>query len=334
MILITGGTGFIGAHLLYYLVKRGTEVLALKRSSSNLDYIRKVFSSYVGESDAKELFDQIEWVEADITDYSQLLAIEPIPDFIWHCAGYVSFDPAEKNKIFKTNIGGTANVVNYALEKGIGKLGYISSVAALDAVADGDYVTETHFGNVPQRSSAYAESKFKAELEVWRGIEEGLDAIIVNPSVVIGPGFPDGGISKILERGKKGLKFFPAGKTGFVDIRDVCRVSLMLDEMKIYNERFILSENNYSYQKLFEFINEDFGHNPPKKYLRPWLTALAWKLERIRSTLLNSSPLLTRETHHAAHNQVLFSNMKIREQLHYEFIPVRDSVSAMVSSVK
>src|SRR6056297_297820 len=320
MVLVTGGTGFIGAHLLYHLAKNNIKVKAIRRSHSNLGYVRKVFRSYGDEAEANELFNQIEWIEADITDYRQLEETGLIPEIIYHCAGFVSFDPSEKQKIFKVNIDGTANILNYALEKGVKKVGYMSSVAALDSVRKGDLITENHFGDVPQRFSEYAESKFKAELEVWRGIEEGLNAVIINPSVVIGPVMPEGSIGSVIKMLEKGLKYYPTGKTGFTDVRDVVSVLLQLMKKEHFNERFIINEGNYAYKELVQKLAEILKVKAPYKPLPGFLTSFAWKWERVLQRLFGKKPSVTKTIHQSLTNQVLFSGDKVRQVLDYDFI--------------
>jgi nucleoside-diphosphate-sugar epimerase len=217
-------------------------------------------------------------------------------------------------------------MVNLALENNISSLVYMSSVGALDPVKPGEMITEENYGNNPKRSSRYAETKFKSELEVWRGIEEGLNAVIVNPSVVLGPGLPAQGPGKIFQRLRKGLRYYPQGITGFVDVRDVCHSTLQLFDEGVFNERFIISEGNYAYKDLFEMICHEMGVKAPKKPLSPNLTALAWRLEKARSKLFNSKPQITKEIHRSANNQVYFSNEKIKEQLGYEFIPIKQTI--------
>jgi nucleoside-diphosphate-sugar epimerase len=332
MVLVTGGTGFIGAHLLYHLAKNDIKVKALRRSHSNLGYVRKVFGSYGDDAEANELFNQIEWIEADITDYRQLEETGLVPEIIYHCAGFVSFDPSEKQKIFQVNIDGTANILNYALEKGVKKVGYLSSVAALDSVRRGDLVTEKHFGDIPQRFSEYAESKFKAELEVWRGIEEGLNAVIINPSVVIGPVMPEGSIGSIINMLKKGLKYYPTGKTGFTDVRDVVSILLQLMEKEHFNERFIINEGNYAYKELVQKLAEILKVKVPYKPLPGFLTSFAWKWERVLQRLFAKKPSVTKTIHQSLTNQVLFSGDKVRQVLDYEFISFERSLIDTVES--
>jgi len=329
MIFVTGGTGFIGAHFLYHLLNKGEEVLALRRHSSDVNYVKKVFSTYT--NNYKPLLDKLTWAEGDIEDYYLLLRHLDQVNVIFHLAALVSFDPGDRYKMLATNVRGTSNIVNAALEKGVPHLVYLSSVGALDPVKKEDYTTESNFANNPKRASRYSASKFKSELVVWRGIEEGLNALIVNPSVVLGPAIPKKGTGKILTNIQKGLRYYPAGITGFVDVRDVCKATLSLYNKQIFNERFILSEGNYSYKKILQLLSNEYGNNPPEKILSSKLTSLAWKLEWLRSKIFGGKPRISKEIHNSAHNQVYFSNEKVKERLQYEFIPIEQTIKDTVA---
>ncbi|MFO8235726.1 MAG: SDR family oxidoreductase [Bacteroidales bacterium] len=328
MIFVTGGTGFIGAHFLFHLLEEGKEVIALRRSGSNLDYVKKVFSWYTTDYDS--YLNKINWVEGNIDNLYPLYNDLNNVDLIIHLAAMVSFDPSDKYKMLEANIQGTANMVDLALEKGIPHFIYVSSVAALDPEKQGGYITEEAFGNNPIRNSAYGESKFKSELEVWRGIEEGLNALIVSPSVVLGPGLPMDGFGRILSRVKKGLKYYPSGITGFVDVRDVCMATWDLYKRARFNERFILSEGNYSYKEILTFISKEYGVKPPYKPLNKKLTGTAWRLDGLRRKLSGGKALITKEMHASAHNKVYFTTDKIRKVLNYEFVSIPQSVKDMI----
>jgi len=328
MIFVTGGTGFVGAHLLRHLVYSHGKVLALKRTNSNTEYTRQVFQTY--SDDPPNLFNQVEWVEGDVLDYDSLLEATPQVDTIYHAAAMVSFDPSSRQSMLETNIRGTANVVNVALEHGIDRIAYISSVAALDPAKEDREVNELQFGNNPARYSAYAESKFQGELEIWRGVEEGLKAVVVNPSIIIGPLAPEDGPGGFFQSIRKGMVFYPMGVTGFVDVRDVCRSVLELMDRGIYNERFILSQDNHSYRHIFQTIARAFNTRVPGKRIPPFATALAWRLEWMRSKLFNGKARITREIHESAHRQVHFSNEKIRNAIDFQFIPIEQSIQDTV----
>ncbi|MCF8335022.1 MAG: SDR family NAD(P)-dependent oxidoreductase [Bacteroidales bacterium] len=331
MVFVTGATGFIGSHLLYHLINGGNKVVALKRSSSDLQYVKCVFRFYT--RDYETHFRKIDWVDGDITEYDTLLEVMRRADEVYHGAAMVSFDPADKYKMFDINIVGTANVVNAALQNGVGKLACISSVAALDPAREDQVVTEEFFGNFPQRYSNYAESKFHSELEVWRGVEEGLNAVVVNPSIVLGPCIPLKGPGNFFKVIKKGIGFYPGGMTGFVDVRDVCGILINLMQRDIMNERFIVSEGNHTYKELFQLIAEAFQSKMPRRELKPFVTDIAWKLERFRSKLLLQKPRITKELHQSAHRRVRFSNDKVKNRLNHQFIPLHQTIADTVNSL-
>lgn len=330
MTFVTGATGFIGAHLLFHLISEGYDVLALKRPSSNLEYVKRVFEYYT--SDYEKLFGKIEWIDGDIMDYDALFEATQHADEVYHGAAMVSFDPADKYKMLNTNIRGTANVVNASLENGVQKLAFISSVAALDPSREDQVITEEFFGNFPQRYSSYAESKFKSELEIWRGVEEGLNVVVVNPSIVLGPCIPPEGPGSFFRVIRKGIGFYPTGMTGFVDVRDVCGILVKLMQRNYFNERFIVSEENHTYKELFQLIAEAFQTKVPRRELKPFITDMAWKLEFIRSKLFFGRPRLTKELHQSAHKRVRFSNEKIKQTLNHSFISLDQCITDTVNS--
>lgn len=318
----------MGAHLLRHLIVNGEKVRALKRASSNTQYTQRVFETY--RDDPPNLFDQVEWVEGDVLDHEGLLDATAGVDAIYHAAALVNFDPSSRRAMLETNITGTANVVNAALENGVGKMAYVSSVAALDPPREDVPVDEIQFGNNPTRYSAYAESKFQGELEIWRGVEEGLDAVVVNPSIILGPLVPVEGPGALFQSLRRGMSFYPSGITGFVDVRDVCRSLTQLMGREIYNERFILSEGNYSYRYIFQTIARAFGVRVPSRKLPPFATALAWRLEWLLAGLSNRNPRITREIHESAHRQVHFSNEKIRKAIDFQFTSIEQSIKDTV----
>ncbi|MBP6424881.1 MAG: NAD-dependent epimerase/dehydratase family protein, partial [Flavobacterium sp.] len=202
MILVTGGTGLVGAHLLLHLVEQGENVRALCRTKSSIEKTKNLFFLY----HKPHLFEKIEWIEADILDIPSLeIAFQNI-EFVYHCAALISFDPKEEESIRKTNIEGTANIVNFCLAFGIKKMLFVSSIAALeDPNATETTISETTEWNPEKPHSDYAISKYGAEMEIWRGQQEGLNVIIVNPGVILGPGFPEQGSGALFSAVAKGL---------------------------------------------------------------------------------------------------------------------------------
>ncbi len=183
MIVVTGGTGLVGSHLLYELVLKGERIKALKRNSSNTGNTLRTFHYY--SKDADKLFSLIDWVEGDILDLVSLEEAFEGASMVYHTAAFVSFVPSRKKKILNNNIQGTANVVNACLTKKVGKLCHVSSVSALGHAIDGLQTDEEMIWSPSKHRSYYSVSKFHSEMEVWRGIEEGLNSVIVNPSFIL-----------------------------------------------------------------------------------------------------------------------------------------------------
>ncbi|MBN2520543.1 MAG: NAD-dependent epimerase/dehydratase family protein [Bacteroidales bacterium] len=324
MILVTGGTGLVGSHLLFELVIRGKKVTALKRENSNLLKVQHVFSYY--SNNYSDLFAKITWINGDILDYDSICHALEGTNEIYHTAGMVSFNPKEKEIIKHINIQGTKNIVNAALEKKIDKLCYVSSVAAVGNPYNEDPVNENYILTNQNAKSIYAYSKLNAELEVWRGIAEGLNAVIVNPSIILGPGDWGKSSSKIFKTIWQGFKFYTKGITGFVDVRDVCTIMADLMEKNIFNERFIINAENISYKILFQKIAKDLDVSPPNIYASPFLSGIAWRLEKLRAFILNPAPVITKETAKSGHSITYYSNNKIVETLGYQFLPIDRSI--------
>ena len=322
MILVTGATGLVGSHLVYELVRSGQTVRALKRPGSDITMIRKVF-----ELHQEDLFSKIEWVEGDILDIYSLEDAMAGVDTIYHCAALVSFLPNDRKKLMRINTEGTANVVNAALEKKIATLCHVSSIAALGRPEDqNDVIDESLVWKTSKHNSAYAVSKYGAEREVWRGTAEGLDVVIVNPSIILGVAGPGMGSSRLFNTVWNGLKFYPPGKNGFVDVRDVVRAMILLTDSHIRNERFILNAVNLDYKTLFTLMARELERPAPSISVSPFFSGFAWRLEKIRSAITGIKPLITRETANTAVQQFEYSNLKIRKAIDFEFIPIEETL--------
>jgi len=287
--------------------------------------IKKVFSLYSDEPE--KLFSHIEWVEGDILDIFSLEdAMEGVED-VYHCAALVSFLPEDKNRLIRLNTEGTANVVNAAIEKKIRKLCHVSSIAALGRPEDqAELIDENLVWKASRHNSVYAVSKYGAEREVWRGTAEGLDAVIVNPSIVLGVAGPGMGSSRLFNTVYNGLKFYPPGKNGFVDVRDVARAMVMLMDSDIRNERFILNAENLDYIKLFKLMADEMGKPAPSVKVSPLLSGLAWRIEKIRAAITGVKPLITPETAHTAVQRFAYSNDKIKKATGFEFTPIEETI--------
>ena len=313
MILVTGGTGLIGSHLLFELCQRGQKVRALKRTNSNLAITQKVFEHY--SSQGVDLFNQIEWVIGDVEDYQSLRNALVGVDDVYHCAAMVSFSKRDERRMLEVNVGGTANVVDASLEMGVKQFCQVSSVASLGSPIDGSLVTEESIWGKSKGKSGYAISKFRSEMEVWRGIELGLNATIVNPSVIIGPGRWDNGSGQIIGTLSKGFPFYTTGITGYVDVRDVVASMLSAMDKKLWGRRFIINGQNISHQKVFELIAKAHGNKPPTIEVKPWMTSIAWRAAWLVSQITRKAPAITRDTANSGHSITYYSSERMVNEL-------------------
>lgn len=324
MIFVTGGTGLIGSHLLYELISKGEKVRALKRATSNISIVEKVFSFYSDRS--KELAEKIEWAEGDLRDMGSILEAMNNVEFVYHSGAMVSLDPNDADEMMKINIEGTANIVNACMEKKIKKLIYVSSVAALGDVPQDKIIDETFFWKGTEKDNYYSISKYGAEREIWRGIEEGMNIITVNPAIVVGPGNWNASSCGIFKASYKRIPYYPNGSGGYVDVRDVARSMIKLMESEISNERFILSPENMSYRAFADMVHDALGKKRPSINAGRFLLGLAWRLEKILSFLRGRPPMLTKTIAQAVHVRSTFSSEKIKKMLGYQFIAIEQSV--------
>ncbi len=330
MILVTGATGLLGTHVLAELSKRGLQIRALKRSGSNLKLVEDIFTFYFGE-DGKKRFEKIEWIEGDILDIVSLeKAIEGCHT-VYHCAALVSFKRRDFKKLTKINKEGTANVVNICLAAKVDHLCYVSSTAAIGRNATKTTYDETDkWVNAPE-NSGYAVTKYGAENEVWRGVEEGLNAVIVNPSVIFGPGNWNESSLSIFKVVKKGLRFYTSGTNAFVDARDVAFVMAELSEKRIFNDRFLVIGENLKYKDLFEKTAKAFGVKAPSILAKPWMAAIVWRLEGVLAFLFGKKQNITRETARSSMTTSQYSNEKVKQKLNFEFHKMDDTIANAVS---
>lgn len=323
MILVTGGTGLLGSHLLYRLTTSNESVNAIYRKKSSIEKTRKVFGYY---PQPEAHFKNINWIKADVTDIPSLESAFEGIEKLYHCAAIVSFNPNHKRKIFNVNFEGTENVVNTALDKGVKKLCYSSSVAALGSRKNGKYIDENTAWETNINPSNYSTSKHLAEMEVWRGIEEGLNAVIVNPSTIIGPGDWSDGSPALIRQLDEGLRFYTEGSSGFVDVRDVVDVMVRLMEADINREQYLISSENISFKSLFNMIAEELNKKKPDIKAGSFLTKIVWRTEKFKSKITGKEPVITKESAKMAHEKDRFSNQKIKEELGKEFNPVEDAI--------
>jgi dihydroflavonol-4-reductase len=312
-ILITGITGLVGNFTARHFLKSGFQVVGLKRVNSDLSLIQ-------------DIENQIVWFEGDILDILGLEEAIGNVDYVIHAAAIVSFAPKDRDKMFKTNVEGTINVVNICLEKKIKKLCFVSSVAALGRKMPNENNTN-HVIKIDEKAtweenelnSNYAKSKYLAEMEVWRGQSEGLDSVIVNPSVILGEADWNKSSTKLLKYVFEEHKFYPEGNLNYVDVLDVADCIYQLITSNISDERFILSAGQITYKEFFEKVAPRFNKKAPSTLLGKSLTGIVWRLESIRSFFKGNAPLITKETALSSSYSFEYSNDKIKNALNYTF---------------
>lgn len=319
MILVTGATGFLGSELIVQLTRQGKKIRAVKRKQSVIPKI------LIGNL-------LVEWVVADINDFASLDdAFEDITQ-VYHCAAFVSFNPKDKAKLLKINIEGTSNIANLCANYGA-RLVHVSSVAALGEAKKGMQITEDDYWEYDSKVHSYAISKYEGEMEVWRAIAEGLDAVIVNPSVIIGAGAGYNGSGAIFKVVKEGLKYYPPGATGLVDVADVARSMILLMESPVTGERFTISAENYYYKQFFSEIAAGFGVKAPAKEATPWMLGVAWRAVKVLSFLTGSAPGLTSDAARSSMNVSLYSNEKITRTIGITFKPLHESIKEVCAGL-
>jgi len=325
-ILITGATGLVGSAAARRFLAEGHTVAALHRTDSNRSLLR-------------DLEGRIDWREGDVLDILSLEKALSDVDYVVHAAAVVSFVPRDEESMYKVNVEGTANVVNACLKRGISKLCHVSSVAALgrpDSRLIQENVTtvidETQRWTDSPDNSAYAKSKYLAEVEVWRGIAEGLSAVIVNPSLILGEGDWQKSSTQLFKYVYDGKPFYTEGTVNYVDVRDIAEAISELTLSEIADERFILSAGTATYRALFAAIADGFGKKPPRIKVGAGLAGIVWRAEAVRSWLTGSRPLITKDTARSATHHFEYSNAKIQQALSFDFQPLGKTVGRVCES--
>jgi nucleoside-diphosphate-sugar epimerase len=321
MILITGATGFLGAELAKLLVAAGNSIRCTKRTTSTIPALLASFSA------------QIEWVDADLLD---IFALENALDGIsqvYHCAAWVSLKAADKEPMINTNVTGTANLVNICTEKGI-RMVHVSSIAAIGLAKPGELTTENHHLEQSAENDGYAISKLESEMEVWRGIAEGLDAVIVNPSLIIGASAGRQGSGVFFETIRKGLKFYTIGSIGFVDVEDVAKCMIALMNSDITAERYVISAENYNYKDITTEVANGFGIKPPTILAKPWVMEVAWRGAAFVGAITGKAPAIDKTSAQTASLNRDFDNSKIKDAIGIEFKPISKTILEICEVLK
>lgn len=312
MILVTGAAGLVGNELLKQLLAQGETVKAI--------YNNTALSFPTSE--------KLIAVQCDILDVYALEDVMQNVTKVYHCAAMVSFSPKDEKKLYSINVEGTANVVNACINAGVQKLLHVSSVAALGRIRVGQMIDETMQWTQETSNSKYGHSKYLGEMEVWRGVAEGLNAVVVNPVIILGAGNWNDGSSKIFKSVYDGFPWYSTGTSGFVDVKDVAKAMIQLMQSDITAEKFILSAENATYQSIFNMIATAFDKKLPSKKVTPFLAALTWRIEAIKSKFTGASPLITKETAATSLAVVKFDNGKLLNSLpNFRYMSLQETIT-------
>lgn len=324
MILVTGGTGQIGSRLLLNLTKnKAYKVRAIYRNTQSLEKIRQLFVKHSDSGAAQ--FDTIEWIQADLSNIPALEKAFEGVTFVFHCAGLISFQPQDFDKLIEVNVQGTANIVNLSIDFGVKKLCYVSSVATLSTLPHTPIDEENDWNN-EDNNTDYAISKHGAEMEVWRGSQEGLPVVIVNPSVVLGGDFTDRGSGLLYKKVADGLRYYPAGATGFVGVDDVVRAMVQLQFSEVEGERFVLNAENLTYKAVLERIAKQLGVKAPTKRVSYQMLRFLARLDGVLSFLHLKKRTLTLASADALGTVTTYNGEKIKKFIDFQYIDIEKDI--------
>jgi nucleoside-diphosphate-sugar epimerase len=319
MVLVTGASGFLGKHLVRYLSAQGLKIRAL-------------YNRHPPAPDLSAL-PGVEWMRCDLLDiYAVEEAMKGI-DYVYHCAAIVTFDPQQKRQMLHFNPESTANLVNQALIQGMIKIVHVSSVAALGRTNDKKEITEEEEWTESNYNSAYGLSKYLSEMEVWRGIGEGLNAVIVNPGIILGPGDGRDLSAQLMKVVYKEFPFYSHGVTSWVDVADVVKLLVMLMGSDIKSNRFIISNGNFAYRDICTLMAKSLNKKPPRFHANSFLTGLVWRLSALQGVFTGRQGLITRETANNAHALSYYSSSKLAVAFpDFSYIPIAQTIDTMARS--
>ena len=332
MILVTGATGLLGSHLTAAFLLQNRKVRALYRDKSKIENTRQILSYYTNDTD--KYLSQIEWFEADVTDYFSLQeAFTGVTD-VYHCAGLISFDEHDSKQLYVVNAEGTAQVINTCLEKGVQKFCHVSSVATLQVQTHRKYIDEFSVWKTASGNSSYAITKYRGEFEAWRGAAEGLNVLVVNPSIILGAGCWGQSSTQLIASVYKGLPIYTDGVTGYVDVRDVvtCMIRLM-DENK-FGERYILNAENCSFKEVTHQLQTNFGKPTSKIKAGKFLLNAALFGDALRRLITHKKPAITKNMVQSAQSKSYYDNTKVCKELDFKFRAVKESLSYVADIYK
>lgn len=318
MILVTGASGFLGRHLLEALAQQPLPVLGLYNNTIPSDS-----------------YPNVSYKQCDLLDPYAVSDCMQGVTHVYHCAAIVSFDPANSRRMIIGNQEATANVVNAALENGIEKLVHVSSIAALGRTllnGAANINEETHWEE-SKDNSAYAESKYLSEMEVWRAMAEGLNAVVVNPSLILAEGDWERSSAKLIQVVAKEFPWYTGGVNGWVDAKDVAKAMVLLMNSDISEERFIISAGNFYYKKIFTMMAESLNCKPPSKKASPLMTEIVWRAELLKSRLANKEAVITKDSARAAQARCFYSNEKFLAAFpDFSYTPMEATIDRMAKA--
>ncbi|WNW01007.1 SDR family oxidoreductase [Tenacibaculum sp. HL-MS23] len=317
MILVTGGTGLVGSHLLYHLTQENDTIRAIYRTEKKKEHVKKIFSYYT--DNIEKLFTKIEWVKADITEVPSLIPVFKNITTVYHCAALVSFNPKDYRQMRQVNIEGTANMINLSIDGNVDEFCFVSSIAAVGSSINEKIIDEENEWSDEDNNSGYSITKYGAEMEVWRGSQEGLNVVIINPGIILGSGFWNEGSGKLFTKINNGLKFYTEGITGFVGVKDVVKAMTSLINSDVKNERFILVSENKSFKDILVAIADGLHKKRPYIKIGEITTGILWRIDWLLTLLTRKEALLTKNSAKSSHTKSFYSSKKIEKETGFEF---------------
>ncbi|MCF8363945.1 MAG: NAD-dependent epimerase/dehydratase family protein [Prolixibacteraceae bacterium] len=327
LVLVTGATGMLGSRVVYDLVNSGFPVRAIYRDKKRISQFEKNIGYYTNEP--QTITSAVEWVQADVTEYASLPDVLKGVTTVYHCAAMVSFYKPDRPLMYEVNIYGTEKLVNACIDEGVQRLCHVSSVAALGRTEDGKMVDEETNWLPDKKHTGYSIAKYHSEMEAWRGMHEGLEVVVVNPSIILGPGEWTSGSPAFFNQINKGLKFYTSGITGFVDVRDVSRAMLLLTNenfSKAKGKRYLLNASNHSYKEMFEMIARALQVKPPSVKVGKPLLGIAWRVALVVAKLSGKKPLMTKENVQNASNETHFDGSRIEKEFAFQYRDISETV--------
>ena len=324
MIVVSGGTGLLGGHLLFRVSAENVRIRAIYRAEERLDDVRKLFQFYAPETWEAQ-YARIEWCKGDLLDIPFLEEVMAGCDEVYHCAAVVSFHRRDFNRMIKINREGTFNMVNVALAHQVKKFCHVSSTAAIGDADTALITEESHWKNTPT-TSGYSISKYSAEKEVWRAKEEGLNVVIVNPCVILGPGRWNESSLTLFQTLQKGLRYYPPGSNATVDARDVAEIMVRLMDGNHFGERYLCIGSNQNFRELMELVAKRMGVRAPTRPAQRYQVNFARQMLSLWSFFTRRRNAMSRETVNNLFSQRAYDASKVKKTLNFEFTSLEDTV--------